>query len=504
MHFGLKRIVGTGMLVALLTGVAGAAPRANGAVDPPRPLLHFSNEVDAGTAAAVAPQGTEVVTLRPGELRTFIVRFTVSQSTADQIVFYSAPPPELPSFVEFNFNGGSISGLQVTLQYRLEVDSDAPGGSYPSRIIFEFRDFFGAILETHESSFTLVIDAPPPPDDHGNDCESATEVEINSQTAGSLAAGGDADYFRITVPETGTVTVFTTGSTDTVGTLLSDDCTPELTDDNSGSAANFSFSQLLDAGVYHVAVSHSNVLGSGDYTLNVEFSPLDPFVNFLYFPQFANGGGLTSQLKLLSLDPEAATNVLISIRGDDGAPLALGLASPAGAGGGEEIGVAVPAGGLAVLQTDGMGDPVSGSVTVRSDRPLAGVLVFGGQFGLAGVQDSPPIDQSLIAPVETGGAAQTNTGVALENLEESEITLRAELLDATGAVLATSSEFSLPGLGHQAIFVNQFAWDNPPDFGAGLQAVLRVVSGGGRFAATVLLVRPGQLASLPVVATSLP
>lgn len=452
-----------------------------------------------------SPTGESVVTMTPGEVRTFIERYSFDAQTAQQIALVVAFP-EVPPFVTFAFNAGVRVGQAVTIQYRLEVASDAPGGSYPLRIVYEFRNSGNAVVDTQESRFTLVIDAPPPPDDHGDDCDSATPLALGASADGEIESAGDRDFFRVEVTEAGTLSAFTTGSTDTVGTLLDQSCAPLIVDQDSGLDSNFSISAALSPGTYHVAVGHAQENGTGPYTLAVEFEALDPFEHVLYFPQFANGAGLNSQVTLLSLDGESATNALIQIRGDDGTPLDLGLNAPTGfdLGVGEGLAVAVPASGSTVLSTDGQGDAVAGSVTVRSDRPLAGVLVFGGAFGLAGVSDGPVLGGEMIAPVETGPGPAVNTGVALQNLEDTEVTFEARLREASGTLLATATPFSLPPRGHRALFVSQLQWNVPIDFNSGLRGVLSLRSLGGNYSAVVLLVRPGQLATLPVVMTAAP
>lgn len=465
----------------------------------PSPTSSFVVSVKKGRAAdspSGVSAGQTTVTLEPGELRTFIQRYSFDATTAGLLVAVLATP-SLPDFVDFAFNGADRVNQTVTIQYRLEVDNDAPGGSFPASIRFDFLNIGGSTVVTRELNFTLIIDAPPPPDDHGDDCAAATPLNLNDSAAGTIAAGGDVDFFRLTLTETGTVTVFTTGGTDTVGSLLEEDCTPIAMDEDAGVGSNFRIRQLLSPGVYHVSVGHAEVNGSGDYVLNAEFEPFDPFVHELYFAQFANGLGLTSQLQLLSLNGE--TRARIGIRNNDGDPLSLVLtgigSAPAGEG---EMELVVPASGLISLQTDGLGNPVEGAVTVRSEQPLAGVLIFGGEFGLAGVDSSSALDNRFVAPVQSNAQAEANTGVAVQNLEEVEITFDAELLDPSGNLLA-NAVFSVPPNGHAALFVTQLDWDPVVDF-TDFSGILRVSSRGLRFAATALLTRPSQLASLPVVA----
>ena len=58
------------------------------------------------------------------------------------------------------------------------------------------------------------------------------------------------------------------------------------------------------------------------------------------------------------------------------------------------------------------------------------------------------------------------------------------------------TEVTLPMMGHLALFVTQFDWNQLVDFSA-FEGILKVTS-SGRIAATVIQTRPGQFATLPV------
>ncbi len=136
-----------------------------------------------------------------------------------------------------------------------------------------------------------------------------------------------------------------------------------------------------------------------------------------------------------------------------------------------------------------------GSVTVCSDKSLAGVILFGGSVGLAGVGSSIELPDGFIAPMETSSQGQISTGGAMMNLENEEVTVDMELLDRDGNLLATARVI-LAAMGHLASFVNQFEWDSPIDFSS-FQGILRAAA-TGNIAATVIQTRPGQLATMPV------
>ena len=248
-----------------------------------------------------------------------------------------------------------------------------------------------------------------------------------------------------------------------------------------------------------VISSDQPVAGTVIQTVTGEFitmpvASLDTGQQQLYFAQFADGLDiLSSQILLLNLSTDETATAQIQLRDDNGADLTVDL-------NGEQITgstqVEIAASGLAVLNTDGVGDLVTGSVSVTSDQPLAGVIVFKGEgIGSAGVGSSAEFAEGFLAPMETNTSSSIQTGVAMMNLEEQELTLTAELLNSEGTVLNTA-QLSLPSLGHTAIYLDQFAWNETTDLSS-FEGLLRV-SSDGRISATVIQTRPGQFATMPV------
>ena len=92
-----------------------------------------------------------------------------------------------------------------------------------------------------------------------------------SDTDGTLTAG-DTDYFRMEVSAAGTLLVYTSGGTDTVGRLEDAGGTSLGEDDDSGSGLNFRMGRQVSAGTYYVAVRHISSSGAGSYTLHVRFT----------------------------------------------------------------------------------------------------------------------------------------------------------------------------------------------------------------------------------------
>jgi len=127
---------------------------------------------------------------------------------------------------------------------------------------------------TGTGAYTLTVGfvaSAPPADDHGNTCDTATTVNVNSTRAGTIGTAGDIDYFRISVPSAGTLTVSTTGATDTYGFLKNASCATLASNDDYNGDRNFRISSTVQAGTYYVAVRHYSSTGTGAYTLTVGF-----------------------------------------------------------------------------------------------------------------------------------------------------------------------------------------------------------------------------------------
>ena len=247
--------------------------------------------------------------------------------------------------------------------------------------------------------------------------------------------------------------------------------------------------------------SNNNSAPTGDAINTLEASIPVELTEKLYFAQFANGGGLVSQISLLSAGSEEAVNAKLELLDDDGAPLTVILNGEMVSGATEIFLIA--AGGAAVFTSDGEGPVVPGSVTVTSDGPLSGVVVFdGGAFnlGVAGVGSSAPLS-GFRAPVESrSGDKVIRTGVAVMNLDADQTALQVRLLDLEGTVVGTGAVSAEPlaGRGHVARFVDEFTWDEPAPDLTEFRGVLEVIPSSGQVAATVLRSSFGSLASLPV------
>ena len=117
------------------------------------------------------------------------------------------------------------------------------------------------------------------PDDHGDARATATAVELNRPISGDLETQWDIDYFRFEINSAGTITAFTSGDTDTLGTLQNDSGNLQnnsgnvvATNDDSGSRRNFLITRDLNPGTYYIAVSNFLNKATGPYSFRVDFS----------------------------------------------------------------------------------------------------------------------------------------------------------------------------------------------------------------------------------------
>ncbi len=103
--------------------------------------------------------------------------------------------------------------------------------------------------------------------------EGATPVDLGSSTDGSLSER-DEDYFVVEMSSAGTLTAYTTGSTDTEGYILDSSGNVLDRNDDGGEGWNFRVSAPVSAGTYYIRVEGSFSSSTGDYTLHV-VGPLD-------------------------------------------------------------------------------------------------------------------------------------------------------------------------------------------------------------------------------------
>ncbi len=128
-------------------------------------------------------------------------------------------------------------------------------------------------FSTTTGNYTFHVEGPGAGslgDDHGLSPWSATPVEIGSATNGTLNAGDDRDYFKVTVTNAGWHYFTARGATATVGRLYDSTISQIASDDDSGEDENFRMVVYLTPGVYYIEVSGDFSTTTGNYTFHVE------------------------------------------------------------------------------------------------------------------------------------------------------------------------------------------------------------------------------------------
>lgn len=175
----------------------------------------------------------------------------------------------LPGVLTVSSTGSTdtFGHLQDSTGNELASNDDTSGGNFRIALPLSAGIYYVRVrgFQTSIGIYALVSEFLPT-DDHGNTTATATVVSENSTTSGNLAAAGDSDYFRINVTRAGTLTVSTTGTTDTFGRLRSSTGSILASnDDNVG--INFQISYAVAAGIYYVEVVHFSTTGIGAYQI---------------------------------------------------------------------------------------------------------------------------------------------------------------------------------------------------------------------------------------------
>jgi hypothetical protein len=87
----------------------------------------------------------------------------------------------------------------------------------------------------------------------------------------AISPAGDVDFYRVTLPTAGTLTVQTTGTTDTYG-ILYNGSRQQLAANDDTAGYNFVINRQVTAGTYFIRVSHYSTSRTGAYQFQVRFA----------------------------------------------------------------------------------------------------------------------------------------------------------------------------------------------------------------------------------------
>ena len=169
-------------------------------------------------------------------------------------------------------------------------------------------------------------------DDHSNTRSGATSLSWASSLTGQIELGGDVDYFRVQVGESGTLTVYTTGDLDTKGELQNSAGSKLASNDDGGSRNNFRIERAVSAGTYYIKVEAYSSSGTGSYTIHASFES-----------RSSGGGGNAISLSNLDCSGEYlsgnSSSATITITGTAYANTSVTFVTLTGYANGEEVGI---------------------------------------------------------------------------------------------------------------------------------------------------------------------
>ena len=108
--------------------------------------------------------------------------------------------------------------------------------------------------------------------DLGDSTGMAADLALDTPQTGIIGPAGDIDYFKLDLPRTADIVIYTSGGLDTVGELRDGNDLIIVADDDgdiSGGSRNFSVWSMLDAGTYYVKVAGYDG-ATGSYQLYAE------------------------------------------------------------------------------------------------------------------------------------------------------------------------------------------------------------------------------------------
>ena len=125
--------------------------------------------------------------------------------------------------------------------------------------------------DANESPYDFVIvgSGTSSTDDVGNTPATATRVAVPSTTPARLNVAQDQDVFRFVLSQAATVSLTSTGSLNTRGTLWDAIGQTVAEDDDLGVGSNFRIRRKLSAGTYYIFVRGSSGTETGAYGLQI-------------------------------------------------------------------------------------------------------------------------------------------------------------------------------------------------------------------------------------------
>lgn len=155
----------------------------------------------------------------------------------------------------------------------LEEDDDSSAGKnftfervlVPGIYYIRITDFYPEKGGIYDLNISITqID-----DDYGNFMENAAEININESISGKIDYGRDIDFFKFNIDAPMLIEAFSSGITDTYGTIYNSDGQAIIENDDDGEMKNFDMTVQVDPGIYYISVRNYYDFLAGDYSVTV-------------------------------------------------------------------------------------------------------------------------------------------------------------------------------------------------------------------------------------------
>ena len=210
-----------------------------------------------------------------------------------------------------------------------------------------------------------------------------------------------------------------------------------------------------------------------------------------YIAHFVDGSGFVTTLTLFNASTIGYADATVTIYNDDGSLASLKVNGRQIDG---PIHLVLPPGGTYALKTDGTAQAlVSGWVQILADQIVEGNVLFTSPYGTAGVLEST-LAQVSDVPVKVDTAANWNTGLAIANPNEVEVSVNLAILWPAGGYRQSGADLAIPAHGRVVRFLPDLFPGLPDPFEGTLQ-----LRASNPVAATALLTGTATYAAIPVM-----
>lgn len=169
---------------------------------------------------------------------------------------------------------------------------------------------------------------------------------------------------------------------------------------------------------------------------------------------FASGQGINTEIVIANPADNQDVVVTVELFNQSGSPLAANLGGMRS----RATEIVRPGGSITLRLSDPNPALNTGSAMISADAPVTGVIIFSSTIqnfaGTAGVGLMRPLTRFLV-PVQRDPFSRVDTGIAIANATDSEITVRLVLRNEGGAVLDRSDDIELPPRGQIARFLQE-------------------------------------------------